>query len=104
MTDIYGADLEMDLGDVTVLVPEGRYVSLPFVTPQQFGAKGNGTTDDTDPAISVNEEIKTKIEYVSGSVTLKDGIMVQQTPTENNEPASKKYVDDAIAALRAELA
>lgn len=57
-----------------------------------------------NPAISVNEEIKTKIEYVSGSVTLKDGIMVQQTPTENNEPASKKYVDDAIAALRAELA
>ena len=62
------------------------------------------TNYDTDPAISVNEEIKTKIEYVSGSVTLKDGIMVQQTPTENNEPASKKYVDDAIAALRAELA
>lgn len=50
------------------------------------------TNIGANPAISVNEVIKSKTEYVGGSITLKDRIKVL-TPTENDEPASKGYVD-----------
>ena len=43
---ILGAGLEMDLGPAALVFPDGVGITA-FVTPEQFGAIGDGETDDT---------------------------------------------------------
>lgn len=45
MPEILGEALEMDLGDVALIVKGG--IGSQSITPQHFGAKGDGVTDDT---------------------------------------------------------
>ena len=46
MAEILGEALEMDLGTAALVFPDGVGITA-FVTPEQFGAIGDGETDDT---------------------------------------------------------
>lgn len=47
MAEIYGAGLEMDLGNAALVFPRGIGGDSMYVSPEQFGAKGDGEHDDT---------------------------------------------------------
>lgn len=105
MTDIYDAGLEMDLGDVALVVPGGGgsgavdsvngktgvvvlgfddLATTPFVTPEMYGAKGDGVTNDKAAIESMLSQIPENSlvvmngdYYISGGITITRPVNIQ---------------------------